>query len=60
VYALTRRVQGRINDICLLAAISAARDANGMYTPEAEALLKTSSRYVRVFSLLLYASLTTK
>jgi len=60
VYALTRRVQGRLNDICLLAAISAERDANGRYTPEAEALLRISSRYVRVFSLLLYASLTTK
>jgi hypothetical protein len=53
-------VQGRLNDICLLAATTAERDANGRYTPEAEAFLRISSRYVRVFNLLLYASLTTR
>lgn len=53
-------MQGRLNDICLLAATTAERDANGRYTPEAEAFLRISSRYVRVFNLLLYASLTTR
>lgn len=60
VYALTRRVQGRLNDICLLAATSAARGTDGSYTPQAQVFLQMTSRYVRVFNILLYASLTTK
>lgn len=61
VYSLTRRVQGRLNDIGLLCATYAQRDMEtGAYTEEAEALLQTLSRYVRLFHVLFYASVTTR
>lgn len=47
VYSLTRRVQGRLNDLGLLCATYAERDAKtGRYTAEAEVLLQTVARYV--------------
>jgi len=61
VYSVTRRVQGRINDFGLLCATFAARDSStGKYTVEADALLKTVARYVRLFHMLFYASVTTR
>jgi len=60
-YGVTRRVQGRLNDIGLLSATFAERDrTNGQYTPAADELLCTIARYVRLFHLLFYASVTTR
>jgi len=60
-YGVTRRVQGRLNDIGLLSATFADRDrTNGQYTPAADELLCTIARYVRLFHLLFYASVTTR
>ena len=61
VYSIMRRVQGRLNDFSLLCATFAERDRpTGRYTEEAEALLSTISRYVRLFHMLFYASATTR
>ena len=61
VYSVTRRVQGRLNDVGLLASTFAQRDSDtGTYTPEAQELLRTISRYVRLFSMLFYASVSTR
>lgn len=61
VYRLTRRVQGRLNDFGLLCASAAMRDEEtGAYTPEASELLSLSARYIRLFHVLLYATVTTR
>ena len=61
VYSLTRRVQGRLNDLGLLCATYAARNVTtGEYTDEADITLSTTSRYVRLFAMLFYASATTR
>jgi hypothetical protein len=61
VYQLTRRVQGRLNDLGLLCATFAERDpVTSRYTPESEEMLKSIARYVRLFHMLLYASVTTR
>jgi hypothetical protein len=60
VYTISRRVQGRLNDIGLLAASSAARDEAGAITPEATSLIQVISRYIRLFNVLLYASVSTR
>ena len=60
-YSLTRRVQGRLNDVGLLCAAFAKRDETSRsYTSEAEAVLSTCSRYVRLFNMLFYASISTR
>lgn len=58
VYVKTRQVQGRINDLGLLCATAAERNADGSYSDDAEVLLGTLARYMRVFNVLLYASMT--
>ena len=61
VYSVTRRIQGRLNDIGLLCATYAARHAaSSAYTPDAEVLLTDVARYVRLFNVLYYASVTTQ
>ena len=60
VYKLCRTVQGRLNDISMLAASAAERDASGNYTDDARQLLDLLSRYVRLFSILMYASCTSR
>jgi len=61
VYSITRRVQGRLNDIGLLCSQFAARNSiTGCYTEEADELLATIARYVRLFHILFYASVTSK
>ena len=61
VYSICRRVQGRLNDVSLLCATFAERDSEtGTYTAEAEAMLATVARYVRLFHMLFYASVTTR
>ena len=61
IYSLTRRVQGRLNDLGLLCATFAERDpTTGQYTEAAEDLLQAVARYVRLFNMLFYASVTTR
>jgi hypothetical protein len=60
-YSITRRIQGRLNDIGLLCSQFATRNATtGRYTEEADELLALMARYVRLFSILFYASVTSK
>ena len=56
VLTISRRVQGRLNDLSLLCAASAARcqDDQNTYTRGAEQLLLVVGRYVRLFNILLY------
>ncbi|KAL1523646.1 hypothetical protein AB1Y20_018581 [Prymnesium parvum] len=58
VYSVTRRVQGRLNDIGLLCATAAERNPDGTYTEDAEDFLSTLARYIRLFNMLFYASVT--
>ena len=60
VLTLTRRVQGRLNDIGMLCASAAERDANGDYTEDARAMLGLLARYVRAYSMFLYGSYTSR
>ena len=61
VYSITRRVQGRLNDVGLLCATFARRNAtDGAYTPEAEDSLRTVARYCRLFHMLFYASVSSR
>lgn len=61
VLTTSRRVQGRLNDLSLLCAASAARHPDdNKYTPSAEQLLLVIGRYVRLFNILLYASVSTR
>lgn len=60
-YSITRRVQGRLNDIGLLCSQFATRNSTtGCYTEEADELLANIARYVRLFHILFYASVTSK
>lgn len=58
VYSVTRRLQGRLNDIGMLCATAAERNDDGTYTADAEDFLSTVARYIRLFNMLLYASVT--
>ena len=58
VYSKSRGIQGRLNDVGLLCATAAERNASAVYTDDAEDLLKTVARYVRLFHVLFYASCT--
>lgn len=61
MYSLTRRVQGRLNDLGLLCAVYAERDpATGQRTEVSEALVALVARYARLFNVLLYASVSTR
>ncbi|GMI61956.1 hypothetical protein ScalyP_jg805 [Parmales sp. scaly parma] len=62
-YEVSRRLQGRLNDLGLGLSIHAARtrpekDAMSGYTPASRQCLELVARYVRVFNLLCYASFT--
>ena len=62
-YVATRKVQGRLNDVLLVAASHAEReggDPAARCTARASALLETTARHVRLFNVLLYASLSRK
>ncbi len=54
-YGLTRVVQGRINDLGLLCAVHAKRDAQGALAPEARAVLLDVARYLRLSHVLFWA-----
>jgi len=61
---LSRRLQGRLNDLGMTLAAHAERttpanpDDPSVYTPAARQFLELIARYVRVFNLLTYASFT--
>eukprot|EP00590_Aulacoseira_subarctica_P006176 CAMPEP_0172420798 /NCGR_PEP_ID=MMETSP1064-20121228/7132_1 /TAXON_ID=202472 /ORGANISM="Aulacoseira subarctica , Strain CCAP 1002/5" /LENGTH=788 /DNA_ID=CAMNT_0013160915 /DNA_START=287 /DNA_END=2653 /DNA_ORIENTATION=+ len=69
-YELSRRLQGRLNDLGMTLAAHAARTAPesnttaaehilcSTYTPPARQVLELVARYVRLFNLLTYASFT--
>jgi hypothetical protein len=54
----SRSIQGRLNDLNLIAASHACRDADGNMTPEAAAIVLEMSRYIRVVSVLFYSSVS--
>lgn len=56
VYTVGRQIQGRLNDISLLLATHAVRNAEGRYTPEAQLLLDNVAINIRSFHALLWAS----
>ena len=55
---LCRKIQGRLNDVSIVASSHAMRDsATGLVTPEAQAVLDTIARYKRLFSVTFYSSI---
>jgi hypothetical protein len=54
-YALTRRVQGRMNDLGMLSAAHAAHGPDGKLTPSSEQLLTDLARNLRLVHLLFWA-----
>ena len=53
-----RKVQGRLNDLGMLLATHAQRDAStGKFTPESRELLDDVGRWVRLFNILFYAGI---
>jgi len=53
-----RKIQGRLNDLNLIATSHACRDSQGTMTPEANAIVVAMARYVRVVSILFYSSVS--
>ena len=65
VYTKTRIIQGRLNDVGLLCAANAQRHWNKEtneweYTPASRQLLLELGRYVRLFNILFYATVSRK
>ena len=56
VLVATRQVQGRLNDMNLIAASHAKRDASGGMTPESKDLCDVLGRYTRLFVVLFYSA----
>jgi hypothetical protein len=56
VLVSTRQVQGRLNDMNLIAASHAKRDVFGNMTPESQDLCAVIGRYTRLFAILFYSS----
>jgi Bestrophin, RFP-TM, chloride channel len=63
-YELSRRLQGRLNDVNMLLAIHATRkppagpNEQSTYTAGSRQILELVGRYIRLFNLLTYASFT--
>ena len=53
---LPRKVQGRLNDLGMLLATHAARDAQGNFTPASRELLATVAGWVRLYHVLFWAA----
>jgi hypothetical protein len=60
IYNSTRSIQGRINDIGLLAASTVERDEQGKYTKKGEALLDEIGNYTRLFHVFFWAKYMNK
>lgn len=56
VLTASRSMQGRLNDLNLIAASAACRDENGTMTTEAQETVATLSRYISLFSIFFYSS----
>lgn len=56
VLTASRSLQGRLNDLNLIAASAACRDENGTMTTEAQETVTTLSRYISLFSIFFYSS----
>jgi hypothetical protein len=56
MYAVTRRIQGRLNDYHLLLATGAKRNRDGTYSRESEKLLDDVGAFSRLFHALYWAS----
>lgn len=55
-----RKVQGRLNDMGMLLAVHACRDAEtGTFKPESRELLETVARYVRLYHMVRHAHICT-
>jgi hypothetical protein len=52
----TRTIQGKLNDLNLICASHAMRNADGAMTPEAQNICSTVGRYNRLFPILFYSS----
>jgi len=50
-----RKVQGRVNDLGMLLAVHAARDASGKFTPESRELLEDVARWIRLYHILFWS-----
>jgi len=57
-YALTRSVQGRMNDLGMLCAAHAARGPDGQLTEESKTLLTDLARNLRLVHLLFWADVS--
>jgi len=57
VYGLARSIQGRLNDLHLLAATNVQRNEDGTYTMEAIEFLDDVGQYSRVYHVLMWASI---
>jgi hypothetical protein len=60
MYTITRKIQGRLNDIGMLVASTVERDHTGRYTQEGEALLDDVADYSRLFHAFMWAQYTKK
>lgn len=56
VLVATRQVQGRLNDMNLITASHAKRDASGNMTPESKDICDVLGRYTRLFVVLFYSA----
>jgi len=56
MYSLSRKIQGRMNDIGLLLATTAERDAKGKYTQKADELLDDVALCTRLFHVFMWAN----
>lgn len=62
-YSASRRIQGRLNDIGLLAASHARREFDRetgeyVYQPESQAVMEEIARYTRLFNILFYSTVS--
>lgn len=60
MYSITRKIQGRMNDIGLLVASTVERDHKGRYTADGEALLDDVADYSRLFHAFMWAQYAKK
>lgn len=60
IYSLSRKIQGRMNDIGLLVACSAQRGKDGSYTPQAKSLLDDVASYSRLFHAFMWGTFAKK
>jgi hypothetical protein len=60
MYSISRKIQGRMNDLGLLVACAAMRGKDGSYTPKAKSLLDDVASYSRLFHAFMWGAFTKK